>query len=52
MNPQPLSPTQLPVVLSSNLPPPPIWPLPITNMVMLPVVPTGWQVGPFTPLIP
>lgn len=36
-----------PVVLSSALCPPPVWPLPLADWVMLPVVPEGFPTGPF-----
>jgi hypothetical protein len=45
-----LNPNQpLPVVLSSNVCPPPVWPLPVANWVPLPVVAEGFPAGPFTP---
>lgn len=45
-----LNPNQpLPVVLASNLCPPPVWPLPLPNWLALPVVPPGFPLGPFTP---
>lgn len=41
-----------PVALSSNLPPPPVWPLPPADWVVLPPVPPGWPTGPFSAMIP
>ena len=47
--PQTLNPNQpLPVVLSSILYPPPVWPLPVADWKVLPVVPAGFPAGPFT----
>jgi hypothetical protein len=37
-----------PIVLSSNLAPPPVHPVPLTNQVVLPVVPPGFPAGPFS----
>ena len=39
----------LPVVLSSQFCPPPVWPLPVANWVSLPTVAEGFPAGPFTP---
>lgn len=39
----------MPPVLSSNVCPPPLWPLPVGNWVSLPTVAEGFPVGPFTP---
>lgn len=39
----------MPPVLSSNVCPPPLWPLPVANWVSLPTVAAGFPVGPFTP---
>lgn len=39
----------LPVVLASNICPPPLWPLPLINWLSLPPVAEGFPVGPFTP---
>ena len=45
-----LNPNQpLPVVLTSNVCPPPVWPVPLANMLSLPVVPLDYPLGPFTP---
>lgn len=38
-----------PVALASDLPAPPVWPLPTTNWLVLPVVPSGFPTGPFPP---
>lgn len=39
----------MPPVLSSNVCPPPEWPLPVANWVSLPTVAAGFPTGPFTP---
>jgi hypothetical protein len=45
------NPTQpLPVVLASDLCPPPFWPVPHGNQISLPVVAVGAPAGPFTPI--
>lgn len=38
-----------PVVLASDLLPPPVWPLPVGDWVVLPPVAEGFPTGPFLP---
>jgi hypothetical protein len=47
---QTINPNQpLPVILASTQNPPPVWPLPVADWVVMPVVPPGFPTGPFTP---
>lgn len=39
----------VPVVLASTLSPPPVFPIPIANLLVLPVVAPEFNPGPFTP---
>lgn len=41
--------TPPPFVLSSKLMPPPVWPIPIADQVVLPPVAQGFNSGPFSP---
>jgi len=41
-----------PVVLASNLPPPPVWPLPLANWQVLPVAPPGFPTVGFPVTVP